>query len=300
MSSEEDAFLEQIRDSPEDDTVRLVYADWLQEYGDRPQNAELIRTQIELAKLGPEPDSTCCATSQSPRHWCSFRRWWEKNGETARPLQEAEERLAVEWLERWFSDIGVSKHLTQRPWVSDWADGPHPHPVTFDTTRSRQEIRFRRGLPAEAKVPYRWLFGGTCLRCIDHAWWDDCPDCSGKGALDGVIADLFTYPIEWIELSEHAPYVTGDASGHHWYDGGDPDAEIETTQGVRVHPQSDLPSRLYNSLEKPTGNQRAIDGHYMIYPSGAEALRVVSDACIRRGRAEFAKRNPERRKKVGR
>jgi uncharacterized protein (TIGR02996 family) len=40
--------------NPDDDNVRLVYADWLQEHGDDAR-AEFIRVQIELAKLPPKP-----------------------------------------------------------------------------------------------------------------------------------------------------------------------------------------------------------------------------------------------------
>jgi uncharacterized protein (TIGR02996 family) len=41
-------FLRAICANPEDDTVRLVYADWLDENGD-PERAEFIRTQVTLA-----------------------------------------------------------------------------------------------------------------------------------------------------------------------------------------------------------------------------------------------------------
>jgi uncharacterized protein (TIGR02996 family) len=42
----EEGLLEHIRDHPEDDIVRLVYADWLEEH-DQPQRAELIRVLVE-------------------------------------------------------------------------------------------------------------------------------------------------------------------------------------------------------------------------------------------------------------
>jgi uncharacterized protein (TIGR02996 family) len=45
-----DAFLQAILDAPDDDTPRLVYADWLDEHGD-PERAEFIRVQCELARL---------------------------------------------------------------------------------------------------------------------------------------------------------------------------------------------------------------------------------------------------------
>src|ERR1043165_1555580 len=47
------AFLKAIIDNPDDDAVRLVYADWLEEHGDTDR-AEFIRLQIEVAK-GADP-----------------------------------------------------------------------------------------------------------------------------------------------------------------------------------------------------------------------------------------------------
>ena len=47
--SDEAAFLKAIQDNPKDDTVRLVYADWLDEHGD--PRAEFIRLRQELARI---------------------------------------------------------------------------------------------------------------------------------------------------------------------------------------------------------------------------------------------------------
>jgi uncharacterized protein (TIGR02996 family) len=47
-----DAFLQAIREAAEDDTPRLVYADWLEENGDS-ERAEFIRVQCDLARLEP-------------------------------------------------------------------------------------------------------------------------------------------------------------------------------------------------------------------------------------------------------
>ena len=46
------AILQDIIEQPDDDTPRLVYADWLDEYGDSADRdrAEFIRTQIALAR----------------------------------------------------------------------------------------------------------------------------------------------------------------------------------------------------------------------------------------------------------
>nr|WP_171470891.1 TIGR02996 domain-containing protein [Frigoriglobus tundricola] len=52
--TDRDALYRAILDNPEDDTLRLVYADALEESGD-PQRADFIRTQVELSHL-PEYD----------------------------------------------------------------------------------------------------------------------------------------------------------------------------------------------------------------------------------------------------
>ena len=47
----EDALFRAILDNPDDDDVRLIYADWLDDQGDSAR-AEFIRVQIELASGG--------------------------------------------------------------------------------------------------------------------------------------------------------------------------------------------------------------------------------------------------------
>jgi uncharacterized protein (TIGR02996 family) len=53
-----DALLAAIREAPDDDAPRLVYADWLEEHGDEQHlaHAELIRVQVELARLPIDDD----------------------------------------------------------------------------------------------------------------------------------------------------------------------------------------------------------------------------------------------------
>ncbi len=55
---QDNGFLEDITEHPDDDTPRLVYADWLDDHG-QPERAEFIRVQCELARLGePGADAT--------------------------------------------------------------------------------------------------------------------------------------------------------------------------------------------------------------------------------------------------
>src|SRR5262245_51105112 len=47
--NQDDAFLQAILEQPDDDTVRLIYADWLEEQGN--PRGEFIRVQCALARL---------------------------------------------------------------------------------------------------------------------------------------------------------------------------------------------------------------------------------------------------------
>ena len=49
MRTEPDGFLTRIREQPDDDGPRLIYADWLDEQND--PRGEFIRTQLALARL---------------------------------------------------------------------------------------------------------------------------------------------------------------------------------------------------------------------------------------------------------
>jgi uncharacterized protein (TIGR02996 family) len=49
--TQDEAFLQSIREDPDDDGLRLIYADWLEERGD--PRGEFIRVQVELARTPP-------------------------------------------------------------------------------------------------------------------------------------------------------------------------------------------------------------------------------------------------------
>jgi uncharacterized protein (TIGR02996 family) len=54
--SEDEGFLHTIGENHDDDTPRLIYADWLEEHGN-PERAEFIRVQCELARMPEDEDS---------------------------------------------------------------------------------------------------------------------------------------------------------------------------------------------------------------------------------------------------
>lgn len=55
MTPDEQSFLSAICEQPDDDTVRLVYADWLEEHG-RAERAAFIRAEVELSNTPPGID----------------------------------------------------------------------------------------------------------------------------------------------------------------------------------------------------------------------------------------------------
>ena len=68
MSKE--AFLKAILDDPDNDALRLVYADWLDEHGE-PERAEFIRVQIELVHANTQTDPPEVAPLYAER-WGDF------------------------------------------------------------------------------------------------------------------------------------------------------------------------------------------------------------------------------------
>ena len=77
-----EAFLAAIVAEPDDDTPRLVAADWLDEH-DRPAQAAFVRVQVELARLeatgrmyGPEADSLRVKERAALGPWATDRSLW--------------------------------------------------------------------------------------------------------------------------------------------------------------------------------------------------------------------------------
>ena len=76
--TENTAFLNRIIEAPDDDTVRLVYADWLDENG-APERAAFIRLQIESERAEPVTDN---------------------------PAREHASRLLDQYGEQWAAEVG--------------------------------------------------------------------------------------------------------------------------------------------------------------------------------------------------
>jgi uncharacterized protein (TIGR02996 family) len=73
--SDEKALLAAIWERPQDDALRLVYADWLEESG-QPERAEFIRLQLELARLDEWDDARPALEKREKKALKKFEKAW--------------------------------------------------------------------------------------------------------------------------------------------------------------------------------------------------------------------------------
>jgi uncharacterized protein (TIGR02996 family) len=69
------ALFQAILDEPDDDALRLVYADWLEENG-QPERAEFIRVQILLSKIGNDKRSRARLETQQAELLTEHKEEW--------------------------------------------------------------------------------------------------------------------------------------------------------------------------------------------------------------------------------
>jgi uncharacterized protein (TIGR02996 family) len=115
----DDAFLQALIDNPDDDAIRLVYCDWLEEHG-QPDRAAFIRVQVALARL-PDGDPRRLALEARERALLDRQDQWL--GQLGSPLLHWQFRRG---LVEGFAHAGIFK--STRSVVEDEDD---PEPRTF-------------------------------------------------------------------------------------------------------------------------------------------------------------------------
>src|SRR5262245_40022549 len=107
--SEHDRLSKAVLDDPEDDTPRLIYADWLDDNGD-PGRADFIRVQVERARL-PEGDARHgeLARREGELFREGFARWEAKLPAWARPR--------AGWLEAYRRGFVTDMICTAKQWM---------------------------------------------------------------------------------------------------------------------------------------------------------------------------------------
>ncbi len=74
--SDHDALLNAIAEQPEEDTPRLMYADWLEENGD-PERADFVRIQVRLAQPGLSGEEKSALVRRHRPYLMGFERRWK-------------------------------------------------------------------------------------------------------------------------------------------------------------------------------------------------------------------------------
>lgn len=74
--SDHDALLNAIAEHPEEDTPRLMYADWLEENGE-PERADFVRTQVYLAQPGLPSGDKPPLVKQNVHYLTNWVREWQ-------------------------------------------------------------------------------------------------------------------------------------------------------------------------------------------------------------------------------
>ncbi|HEY7157809.1 MAG TPA: TIGR02996 domain-containing protein [Gemmataceae bacterium] len=93
----DEAFIQAIRETPNDDAPRLIYADWLEEHG-QADRADFIRVQCRLAQT---PDTSAERPALMERAEELLRRHWE---EWVGPLREIVGPWRDRYGERWMGE----------------------------------------------------------------------------------------------------------------------------------------------------------------------------------------------------
>lgn len=112
-----DSLLHAVLLDPDDDVVRLVYADWLDEHG-QPERAEFIRLGLESAALACEYAPEFLPCPQRHGHssaWCDACTRGEALRRRAHSLQAAHGREWRRPVEKMAADSGVMPSLRPHP-----------------------------------------------------------------------------------------------------------------------------------------------------------------------------------------
>ncbi|VTT98929.1 Repeat-companion domain protein OS=Isosphaera pallida (strain ATCC 43644 / DSM 9630 / IS1B) GN=Isop_0537 PE=4 SV=1 [Gemmataceae bacterium] len=204
------AFVEAIRRAPDDDTPRLVVADWLDERGEG-ERAELIRVQCEIARA--KVGCTCGACRPNGQH---------TNGPCA--------AASVYW---------NGRRATHRE--RELLGGPNPRPVDEDVS-----VVMVRGFAESISLPASaWLKTGDHLirrdpfRSVELTTWPEGSVTLIRGqrswkippVLGGHVLDCWRAEWPGIEFKLPPHTVAPPSGGWNWADAPDmPDDVVDAIQ----------------------------------------------------------------------
>jgi uncharacterized protein (TIGR02996 family) len=133
--SERDHFLQMIAENPDDDTARLVFADWLDEHDD--PLGEFIRLQIELEPL---------------RIPCDDPKLEHERIKRLNKIPPGEDQSRDDW--PLAEKLNREEELLEK-YKNQWLKGFFDH---FDVRQSEFDIEFRRGFPESVQIELSNLY----------------------------------------------------------------------------------------------------------------------------------------------
>lgn len=269
--TDQQALLRAVLREPEDDNVRLVYADYLQENGEA-ERAEFIGVQIALAKNPVCPAAIYHPRFDAPDHgdkmyvypppaapkkpcgWC--------------PVCVNRKREYELW----------QKHFpTQADWDLPLGNLRYAWQVTSrpETIVNAPTAILRRGFVEQIRIAKVELLGGTCGNC-DKCVAHHVSRINNYCSAPGVARELFkAHPIQKVVLSDRTPRNLSE-KGDWWAWGSHKVPSYESAGGTCT-----LPKEIYGLLPD---NSPGRDFWTSGYGSRLAALEALSVACVRYGR----------------
>lgn len=215
MATEEAAFLQAICTEPDCDTVRLVYADWLQEQG-RPERAEFIRVQCRVAELeadavlvspreaGAVQEQLDAARAHSRRLLSGHGREWAREAVVA-----ACRSCGINWT--WDRGFIAAVRCTAPDWLQ------HADAFYWSPKQTLRCFRCDGGGGG-------WDDGGYKYQ---QARWVKCTDCNGLGHRGQRPFPATAQPLRKVTLTTHPETMLLYKLAHRHGFGGSPGNRIE-------------------------------------------------------------------------
>ncbi len=292
--NDEELLIKVVLEAPNDALPRLVYADYIEERG-RPEWAEFIRLQCEYALLGECPPSLCCVLSQSPKHWCTYQSWHEKNP-TAHKLERRMHEL--------FGNPPTLFGLTQVLSTDHLVEAISEKVANGENSSITDNLAvYKKGFVAEVYLKLFCFIGYPCARtdCFNEdasGPSEECPCCNGTGRHAGIARSLFkSQPIEKVVITNKKPskWLATPTMGNQnnvqymWErDMSDqPDPDVFSYLADRRHDPDDddpilsrIPGFIFDMMEGESGDIYFINKiGYRKYSTITEAHDDLSKAC---------------------
>lgn len=283
-------FLRAILSAPDDDTPRLVFADWLDDTAGEKTcpacNGAAVRWKGDITLVGKDRYEVPCNT-------CSG------SGRVSDSRHERAEFIRVQCELAATGDCSADSNLRRRegelkPFAErTWQEQVKQMMGTEWVPARELDWEFRRGFVESVACTLETFLGRTCRRCegtgeVDVAdpasgrttggWVGHCPACHGEGRTPGIAAALFaSQPVREVRPSDREPREVPSSGLWFWARGGG---------SGRLTGPEELPPDLFDKLTGWVPRLEPED-HESVrwYSTRDAALAALSAALVAFGRS---------------